>query len=291
LPTTVLLRGQLGATGPPVRAVTAQIAQLRPLLGRIGQPSNELIDIGNKFKADMQTHRQQHIDPGREGRPSRGGGGSGLSAGGAGTDSAAAFAQVQKLAEMSPEEALEDEDYRRTVVGCQEDDLLVTDLLITRLGCEASKKVTRHKDGKKTVYIERKPRMSRFNVKHVRQVADGLYIEGMEGRKARLQLPDYLLTSDGPSPSLFLSLPDAIAEFKRWFNRTLFEIKLTSRVQAMVQSDANQPFTHLSKFVFVDQRSATDVGSMQKFDVNGDTSALDELGRLYPDNWLWHYKG
>ena len=54
LPKNVLLRGRLGATGPPVIPLTTQVRQLQPLLGQIDQPNNEMIEIGQKFKKDLR---------------------------------------------------------------------------------------------------------------------------------------------------------------------------------------------------------------------------------------------
>ena len=73
-------------------------------------------------------------------------------------------------------------------------------------------------------------------------------------------------------PGTFLSVPDPMSEFKKHF--TLFGIL-----------NPNNPFTHLSKFIFIDQMSAIDNGNMFK---NGyGRGALDEIGRLSPHNWYW----
>lgn len=179
LPKSVLLRGRLGATGPPVEPLTMKVQQLQPLLGQIDQPNNEMIEIGQKFKEELRN-RDGH---GAKRSESLG-------------KSPRAFTDVKKLAEESPDEALEAEDYHRSEQMLESGEMLVTDLLITRLSCEARKKVTEDKDGNQQVTITRKPRCARFNVKHVWQVADGLFVRGMEGGKANLQLPEYDVASE-----------------------------------------------------------------------------------------------
>lgn len=277
LPAQVLLRGRLGATGPPVRALTSNVQQLQPLLGQIDQPYNELIAIGQKFKEehmrDQKSGLKNMVDK----------------------SSAGALSEVEELAKLSPDEALEPEDYHRTT-GLQSGDLLVTDLLVTRLGCEARKKVKKDKNGRREVSITRKPRRARFNVKHVRQVADGLYIRGLAGRTAQLQLPEYDIGSRA-APSLFLTLPDAMAEFKGYFSGIMPMVTILN---------SDQPFTHLSKFIFIDKQSVTDDGSFQASSTRTsaletsrafkrppvhETSALDELGRLSPNGWHWDGHG
>ena len=53
--------------------------------------------------------------------------------------------------------------------GLLSGDLLVTDLLVTRLACEARKQVSKDKNGKiKVTITTHKPRRARFNVKHDR---------------------------------------------------------------------------------------------------------------------------
>jgi hypothetical protein len=44
LPNLVILPGRLSATGPPVKAITPQIEELEPLLGKIDQQKNFYID-------------------------------------------------------------------------------------------------------------------------------------------------------------------------------------------------------------------------------------------------------
>ena len=65
LPETVLLRGRLGATGAPVKAITPHIKQLRKLAGQIDQPSNELIEIGQKFKKNIKDESKLRAGFGR----------------------------------------------------------------------------------------------------------------------------------------------------------------------------------------------------------------------------------
>ena len=133
-------------------------------------------------------------------------------------------------------EAEEEEDdftYRRGYI----DDFLVSELFVTRLGCEA----TIVKKDEDEVTITRNPRQARFNIHHNRRVADGLHLEDFDGETAEIDIPPFDIKS-GLSPSLFLSLPDPMQEFKKYGN-------YFSKEKA---DFAKKPFTHLSKFIFVD---------------------------------------
>ena len=50
-----------------------------------------------------------------------------------------------------------------------------------------------------------------------------------------------------------------------------------------------KPISHLSKFIFFDQRSHTDDGNLFKLDAG--KGALDEIGRISPYNWHWTPNG
>lgn len=63
---------------------------------------------------------------------------------------------------------------------------------------------------------------------------------------------DILNTRDEP-PSLFLTLPDPMTEFKRKMSVTGINIL-----------NANNPFTHMGKWNFIDQMSVTDDGHLFK---------------------------
>lgn len=98
----------------------------------------------------------------------------------------------------------------------------------------------------------------------------------MQGNKANLILPEFEIQDEDSSP-LFLTLPDAIQEFRFWFNDFNESIL-----------NPNKPFTHLSKWVFVDQSSSSDDGNYHK---NVQTCALDDIGYLSPSGWIWDPKG
>ena len=51
---------------------------------------------------------------------------------------------------------------------------------------------------------------------------------------------------------------------------------------------SDKEFTHLSKFIHLDQRSDTDLGAFHGKNLTKNSEpALDQLGRLIPDGWLW----
>lgn len=135
------------------------------------------------------------------------------------------------------------------------------------------------------ITIERAPQAARFNVLHHRQVADGLHLVDTDGESADLVLPSYGENDlkKGESPSLFLTLPDALNEFKRFY----------AKVWNVINAD--KPLTHLSRFIHLDQRSHTDNGSFTNLGegimYSGSENALDSIGRLVPNGWLWSGKG
>ena len=247
LPETVLIRGHVKARGAPVQSVAVQIPQLQPLIGSIDQPKNLYLDLAAKVKTGSIK-----LPPGYE-----------------------------KLGDDI--ENIEDDFSQRTaVLGSN---LVISELFITRLGCEASKKEQKDKEGNVKITIERAPQAARFNVLHHRQVADGLHLVDTDGESADLVLPSYGENDlkKGESPSLFLTLPDALNEFKRFY----------AKVWNVINAD--KPLTHLSRFIHLDQRSHTDNGSFTNLGegimYSGSENALDSIGRLVPNGWLWSGKG
>jgi len=68
-----------------------------------------------------------------------------------------------------------------------------------------------------------------FNVLHHRQVAEGLHLVGLANEKADLKLPEYDIM-DSDSPSLFLSLPDPMREFKVFSGKSLINADKVCRI-------------------------------------------------------------
>ena len=87
------------------------------------------------------------------------------------------------------------------------DDFLVSELFVTRLGCEASIRKTKDKNGRVETKIRRSPKEARFNIHHSRRVAAGLHIKGLDDELAELDIPDFSVKSS-LAPILFLTLPD-----------------------------------------------------------------------------------
>jgi hypothetical protein len=82
------------------------------------------------------------------------------------------------------------DDYTQRT-GSHEGDFIITELLVTRLGCEATRETSQDKNGRETVKITRKARKGRFNVHHSRNVSEGLHLVGICGEKAAIGLPSY----------------------------------------------------------------------------------------------------
>jgi len=72
-------------------------------------------------------------------------------------------------------------------------------------------------------------------------------------------------------------------EFKAWFSMGLL--------------NPNNPFTHLSKWIFVDKTSTTDDGNyhnnFELMEKNNrlETRALDQISSISPREWIWDPKG
>ena len=192
LPETVMVRGWLSARGPPVSSLAAKVPQLSARLGTIDQPNKYFVKL-----ADL-------VRGGKVEAP---------------TD----------IKEWS-KQAQHHDDFTSTE-RAPTNNLLVRELLVTRRGCEALRKETKNKDGGEQVKITRKPRQARFNVFHDRAVADGLHVVGLAGEAADLELPEYgeeeLRANE--APSLFLSAPDAIREFKEWSGNRFELVKYAQR--------------------------------------------------------------
>jgi hypothetical protein len=269
LPKTVLIRGQIKARGEPVRSLAVQVPELRPLMGVVDQPRNFYLDQA----AGISLGRSREI-PASYGKLGR-----------------------------DIENGADDFNQRQAVLGSN---LVISELLITRLGCEARIETSKDKDGNVTRKVKRHPRAARFNVFQHLQVAEGLHLVGSDGESADLILPVYGENElrKGDPPALFLTLPDPINEFKRFAHGVWWII------------NSDKPFTHLSHFIHLDQRSDTDDGSFNSR-VKASTSknvrdtikntldkaptsenapdtvenALDSIGRLMPNGWLWSGKG
>lgn len=246
LPETVMVRGWLSARGPPVESLAARVPQLKERLGTIHQPSNLYLQLAAK------------VSSGEVEAP-------------------------DDIKEWSRRAQVHD-DFMSTARAPAES-LLVRELLVTRLGCEAVRKETKDKEGNVQVKITRTPRGARFNVFHDRAVADGLHVVGLAGESADLELPAYgeAELRANAAPSLFLSAPDAINEFKQW-----------SPVNII---NADKSLVHLSRFVHLDGSSDMDDGSFRP-DLAGSAvvsrgaaGALEALGKLKPAGWLWNGKG
>merc|ERR1712107_103432 len=157
---------------------------------------------------------------------------------------------------------------------------LLTECLVTRLACIASRSAAKEGDGTERVSITRLPAAGRFNVHHRQQVVDGLCVEGLAGEVASVVLPEYDVSlSDSAPPPLFLSLSDPMQD---------------------LGGRSTSAFTHLSKFVIFDQMSSTDLGASFVESHPQDAASsrskdsdrhLDALGTISPNGWLWQGDG
>lgn len=249
LPDVVLVRGTLTARGRPVSSVASKVAELKPLIGSIEQPRNFFLDLGSKVLSG-EVKLPKGFD-------------------------------LEKVYKFDDVERVEDDfSSRQAILG---KNLVVSELFVTRLGCEARKRVTKDKNGNRQETISRKSRRARFNVLHHRQVADGLELMDNYGDRAGIKLEDFgsAEMAANESPSLFLSLPDPLKEFKQYFSTTQMGKTMGIR-------NADKPLSHLSKFLHLDQQSTTDTGA---FSTRSSRAALDDLGHLFPHGWLWSGKG
>jgi len=283
LPQMVLLRGRIDADGEPVRSLSAQICQLRPLIGCVEQRTNIFLQLAVAFgNRSTLTRQDQGMMP---------------------RDEAASGAVA----------AISGKSFRG--LSFSDGQCVVAELLLSRLGCVATRRTKTDKNGAVKVKITRSPRAASFNVMHVQQTASGLHVICMAGERAELALPTWDPSSkstsvfaSSSSPALFLTLPEAHAEFNK---------SHLSQAESDSNAGAHAPLTHLSKFISIDQQSSSDDGSFDHTSSASSTddapaassssssssysafsssssssnlTALEEIGGLFPGK-CWHWNG
>ena len=144
LPSIVLVKGVINAVGPPVGALTTQIESLKPLIGKIDQPPNMLVDYGK------MVARGDVTIPGID------------------------------------KEVIKDvkDDYSQRSTQHFGSEFVLSDLMITRLGCFAYVKKEKNKPDK---YIRRE-RAARFLVHHSRAQSEGLYLQDPDNINDKAEL-------------------------------------------------------------------------------------------------------
>ena len=249
LPGTVLLRGRIEADGPCVHSIL-QGTSLASKMGEIDQPANLFLNLADKVKRGE--------------------------------------VMLPKSFKYDDLESITDDFSKRSTVLARS--LVVNELFITRLGCAATRKKVKNKDGYERIEITRQPRSARFDVLHHRRESEGLHLVDEGGERIPLLLPHRLAAPDlyaNLAPSLFLSLPDPMREFKKWMGGTVNII------------NADKSLTHMSKFVHFDQRSDTDLGGWARSGSRSPrsssssasaTTALSEIARVVPSGWYWNGK-
>ena len=126
LPSLVLMKGRLNARGPPVRTATTQIRGLQTIVGTIDQPKNY---YRNLFFKRVQLEARE----GEKGLPTPG------------------WISPEEMKKLNVED---DFSQRQGYI----DDFLVSELFVTRLGCEASIRKVKHKNGRVETIITRQPK-------------------------------------------------------------------------------------------------------------------------------------
>lgn len=172
LPPVVLLRGRLGADGGPVGAVTPQVPQFAGLLGVVDQPVNRTVELGRQAR-----------------------------------DGEVPIAGIERdqLPEVEDDASRVVEDAPAPGAAPSESGFLVSELLVTRLGCDARKTTRKDDRGNEKVEYQRDPRAARFVVHHSRNVSKGLHVEDMDGEQAAVRIPPFDIRRND-APPLFLSV-------------------------------------------------------------------------------------
>ena len=277
LPDVCLIKGKINADGIDIVPLTCRIPPLHQLMGKIDQPPNFFISALDSIRGNSRDSSSGEKQAVKQALSSHG----------------INFDEIPQV----------DDDYTVRDVQQGNGSYVISELLVTRLGCEATRKEEKDKEGNVTVKITRKPKAARFNIHHQRQESEGLYLIDAENdnEQAALELPVYDIKG-GDSPELFLSLPEAMHEFRGFLSMMMPFVNLVN---------ANKPFTHLSKFIFIDQQSATDDGNQfakkEKSSSFWDShvyvrertnpvtikckdhvGVLDLLGRASPNDWHWN---
>lgn len=275
LPSVVIVKGVLGACGSCVETIAQAVPDLAPLVGKIDQPQNELLQLS--YLAKKADSGMGYLTKMYERRT------------GIGSD----------VVEEVPDDYSHREAQHPSL-----DSIVIAELLVTRLFGTTHKVYKTDQDGKiveppEVESIRRGQRNARYNVFHHRSVSEGLHVIGSEGREADLVLPPVIqgkMAEMQEPPSLFLSVADAFTEWGRYFNKKGPE-KETQHLNVQVFPEGSpqvvaigDPYTHLSLWIFMDQMSAQDDGDWV---LGSDTlGAIDKAAKTVADKrFLWEPRG
>jgi len=264
LPSLVIIRGVASADGADVQVVSPKIDGLKSMLGQIDQPANEYIELAQMAKNN----------PNMKGV----------------TDNIAAQTGIRPsdIPDVRDDFTHARRDFKGDVP------LILSEILVARLCPWVSKTEKKEDDGSKKVTIERKCRKQSYTCFYARRIADGFHILDMQGGRIELKppsaelLPQFSPIHHGEAPSLFLPTANVQEEFFGMLRKEGLTVKGQHiDFSNLPASKITDPDTLLSKFIFVDKQSATEMGGFGE-----NASVLRGIGAAYPaSKFLWEPRG
>jgi len=160
---------------------------------------------------------------------------------------------------------------------------VVSELLVSRICARGQyRELVKDKKTKETkkIIIHRPTRNNSYNVFHGRRVAAGLHLIDQNGGRLEIELPPVdtvTMSGLGEPPSLFLSTNDGWTEFSDHLRKEGLTVGGKHYdLQNLPPTRLSDPYTMLSKFIFIDVQSEGDLGSM-----GGNEKVLSQICSAY----------
>lgn len=260
LPSLVIVCGVVSADGDNVPAVSPSIDGLNKNLGKIDQPENQFIKIAQMAKKDPNF------------KPL--------------TDKVASTTGI-KPSDIPDVE----DDYTHAHVDFKGDAAFVmSEMLVARLCPTVMKK----EDKDKNIEIVRKCRNQSYACFYGRKMSEGLHLLDMQGGRLELKppsaalLPQFSPIHHGEAPPLFLPTNNVTDEFLSYIRKEGLTVQGKHLdFSKMPPTKITDPDTLLSKFIFIDVQSTTDLGA-----VGGNQKTLEDISAAYDNaKFLWEPRG
>jgi len=265
LPGLVIIKGVIAADDKAVTSVCPTLAGLSGLCGSIEQPHSALIDIAMAVKSISKDDNKKAATKG--------------------TFLEGATDEIERRTGVSIDDVPDvvDDYNTRASAFHGEGRCVMSEVLVTRL-CGKAQTVHIVKEGKKRrvkeIEVRRPQRNQAYPVFHGRQMAAGLHMRDTNGGRLDLCPPavdTVSLGGLGEPPSLFLSANDGMTEFFSYIRKEGISVGDTHiDMQDLPPSKLSDPYTMLSHFIFIDQSSALDLGS-----IGSNAQVLQQLCEAY----------
>jgi len=264
LPSVVIVRGVASADGGNVSAASFGVDGLKSMVGTIDQPENDWIKIAQMAKGNDNM------------KPL--------------TDMVAQQTGVR----ASDVESVPD-DYshaHRNADGSTP--LILSEVLVARLCCYVSESKEKQDNGTEKITITRNCRDQSYACFYGRKMSAGFHLLDTQGGRIELKvpsagtLPQFDPVMHGEAPPLFLPTANVTEEFFGMLRKEGLNVQGKHLdFSNMPPSKITDPDTLLSKFIFIDVQSTSDLGSF-----GGNPRALQDIAASYGNGqFLWEPRG